>query len=107
MKTFLECAEEAARENKESGFDSYLIHKLGMHRLGYLERAADIYTSQRAGIYSNVMQAEGSDGAEGAAVASEGQGEANMSAEHLWELLRDLEMGKLSAKYVFDKVRSA
>jgi hypothetical protein len=37
-------------------------------------------------------------------VASSAVGSQTMSAEHLWELLRDLEMGKLSAKYVFDKI---
>jgi hypothetical protein len=74
MKNYIEClAEAAAEQNMTIGevFDNWLDKSYSK----IFDAAADIYASQSNSHKHSVMQAEGSDGAEGAAVGDGAAGQ--------------------------------
>lgn len=78
MKTFLECLDEAAAITEAHHISAFIKLNLDEIHLIMLQAAADIYASQSNSHKHSVMQAEGSDVSEGAAV---GQRSAGTNAE--------------------------
>lgn len=74
MKTYLECVNEAAGIVKCKMINKEAFDELIKYLSPILNKAAELYASQSNSHKHGVMQAEGSDGAKGAAVGQRSVG---------------------------------